>query len=66
MKIKKTVVFLLTLALTMKSQFIAIVAAVVLVGCGESQPTEPPTAQAPGIALIWPVCVPASDSAFKR
>ncbi len=28
MKIKKTVVFLLTLALTMKSQFIAIVAAV--------------------------------------
>ena len=42
MKIKKTVVFLLTLALTMKSQFIAIVAAVLVVGCGESQPPEPP------------------------
>ena len=31
----------------MKSQLIAIVAAVLVVGCGESPPPEPPTAKAP-------------------
>jgi ankyrin repeat protein len=51
MKIKKTVVFLLTLALTMKSQLIAIVAAVLIVGCGEAQSPEPPTAKAPDISI---------------
>ena len=51
MKIKKTVVFLLTLALTMKSQFIAIVAAVLVVGCATTQQPEPPTAKAPVIEL---------------
>jgi hypothetical protein len=43
----------------MKSQLIAIVAAVVLVGCGESQPPEPstaaqavpPTTKAPDISI---------------
>ena len=30
---------------------ITTIAAVVLVGCGESQPTEPPTAQAPDISI---------------
>jgi hypothetical protein len=35
----------------MKSQLIAISAAVVVVGCGESQSTEPPTAEAPDISI---------------
>jgi ankyrin repeat protein len=35
----------------MKSQLIAIVAAVLVVGCGESQSTEPPTAKAPAISF---------------
>ncbi|MEE2947340.1 MAG: hypothetical protein VX392_03390, partial [Verrucomicrobiota bacterium] len=33
--------------LTMKSQLITIVATVLVVECGESQPPEPPTAKAP-------------------
>ena len=37
--------------LTMKSQLIAIVAAVLVVGCGESQPPKPPTAKAPDISI---------------
>ena len=37
--------------LTMKSQLIAIVAAVLLVGCGESQSPEPTTAKAPAISI---------------
>ena len=36
---------------TMKSQLIAIVAAVLVVGCGESQSPEPPTAKAPDISI---------------
>jgi ankyrin repeat protein len=35
----------------MKSQLIAIVVAVLLVGCGESQPPEPPTAKATDISI---------------
>jgi peptidoglycan/xylan/chitin deacetylase (PgdA/CDA1 family) len=35
----------------MKSQLIAIVAAVLVVGCGESQSPEPPTAKAPDISI---------------
>jgi ankyrin repeat protein len=35
----------------MKSQLIAIVAAVLVVGCGESQPPEPPTAKATDISI---------------
>jgi ankyrin repeat protein len=35
----------------MKSQLIAIVAAVLVVGCGQSQPTEPPKAKAPDISI---------------
>ena len=37
--------------LTVKSQLIAIVAAVLVVGCGESQPPKPPTAKAPDISI---------------
>ena len=36
----------------MKSLLVSIVAAVFLVGCGASQPPEPPTAKAPDIS-IW-------------
>ena len=35
----------------MKSQLIAIVAAVLVVGCGESQSPEPPTGKAPDISI---------------
>ena len=37
--------------LTMKSHLTAIVAAVLVVGCGESQPPELPTAKAPAITI---------------
>ena len=37
--------------LTMKSQLIAIVAAVLVVGCGESQPPELPTVKAPDTSI---------------
>ena len=33
------------------TQILTIIAALVLVGCGESQPTEPPTAKAPDISI---------------
>ena len=35
----------------MKHLLLTTIAAVVLVGCGESQPTEPPTAKAPDISI---------------
>jgi len=35
----------------MKSILVSIVAAVVLVGCGESQQSAPPTAKAPDISI---------------
>ena len=35
----------------MKQLLLTTIAAVVLVGCGESQPTEPPTAKAPDIDI---------------
>jgi len=35
----------------MKQQLLTTIAAVVLVGCGESRPPEPPTAKAPDIPL---------------
>ena len=35
----------------MKHILITTIAAVVLVGCGESQPPEPPTAKAPDISI---------------
>ena len=38
-------------SLDMKSPLVSIVAAVVLVGCGGSQPPEPPTAKAPNISI---------------
>ena len=37
----------------MKSHLIAIVAAVLVVGCGESQSPEPPTAKAPDISILY-------------
>ena len=37
--------------LTMKSQLIAIVAAVLVVGCATTQQPEPPTAKAPDISI---------------
>ena len=36
----------------MKHLLLTTIAAVVLVGCGESQPTEPPTAEAPRIPIV--------------
>ncbi|PCH56452.1 MAG: hypothetical protein COC21_00680 [Verrucomicrobiales bacterium] len=38
-------------SLAMKSILVSIVAAVVLVGCGESQQSAPPTAKAPDISI---------------
>jgi hypothetical protein len=35
----------------MKHLLLTTIAAVVLVGCGESQPPEPPTAKAPDISI---------------
>ncbi|MDB4794569.1 ankyrin repeat domain-containing protein [bacterium] len=57
----------------MKSQLIAIVAAVVLVGCGESQQSapapetkpEPPTVKAPDIS-IWMAVVRGDIEAVKQ
>ena len=49
----------------MKSQLIAIVAAVVLVGCGESQPPEPPTPKAPDIS-IWNATEKGNLEAVKQ
>ena len=49
----------------MKSQLITIVAAVLLVGCGESQPPEPPTAKAPDIS-IWDAAARGNIEAVKQ
>jgi len=51
--------------LAIKSQLIAIVAAVVLVGCGESQSPEPPTAKAPDI-LIHDAALEGNIEAIKQ
>ena len=49
----------------MKSQLIAIVAAVLVVGCGESQSPEPPTAKAPDIPL-WKAAIKGDIEAVKK
>jgi predicted component of type VI protein secretion system len=36
----------------MKHLLLTTIAAVVLVGCGESQPPEPPTAKAPDLSIL--------------
>jgi hypothetical protein len=49
----------------MKSQLIAVVAAVLVVGCGQSQPTEPPKAKAPDIS-IWDAAADGNTEAVKQ
>ena len=45
----------------MKSQLIAIVAAVLVVGCGESQPPEPPTAKGTDYSGKYTLSLPEID-----
>jgi len=51
--------------LTMKSQLIAIVAAVLVVGCATTQQPEPPTAKAPDI-LIHDAAMQRNPEAVKQ
>ena len=52
-------------SLAMKSILVSIVAAVFLVGCGESQPPEPPTTKAPDIS-IWEAAATGNIEAVKQ
>ena len=49
----------------MKHLLLTTIAAVVLVGCGESQPPEPPTAKAPDIS-IWDAAAKGNIEAVKQ
>ena len=49
----------------MKHLLLTTIAAVVLVGCGESQSPEPPTAKAPDIPL-WKAAIKGDIEAVKK
>ena len=49
----------------MKHLLLTTIAAVVLVGCGESRPPEPPTAKAPDIPL-WKAAIKGDIEAVKK